>query len=147
MGPEVWDNLLRGVLNLQWQSLVMLLAGLLFGAPAGILAGILGAAGRILISATSNTPISYAAVLSLLAAGFFAAFLRRCLFDDKKPSAWYGLSIGFLMSICHSSSKLLGKSISSSQTMTKSYPVKEWPSSNRFNKKNFPAGDSCLKRV
>ena len=26
MGPEVWDNLLRGVLNLQWQSLVMLLA-------------------------------------------------------------------------------------------------------------------------
>lgn len=29
MGPEVWDNLLRGVLNLQWQSLVMLLAGLL----------------------------------------------------------------------------------------------------------------------
>lgn len=83
------------------QDIAPLLAGLLFGAPAGILAGILGAAGRILISATSNTPISYAAVLSLLAAGFFAAFLRRCLFDDKKPSAWYGLSIGFLMSICH----------------------------------------------
>ena len=28
MGPEVWDNLLRGVLNLKGQSRVMLLAGL-----------------------------------------------------------------------------------------------------------------------
>lgn len=83
------------------QDVAPLLAGLLFGAPAGILAGVLGAIGRPLLLPELGNHVCYAASLSLVVSGLFAAFLRRGLFDDKKPSAWYGLAAGFLISVCH----------------------------------------------
>ena len=83
------------------QDMAPLLAGLLFGAPAGILAGILGGLGRIFLLPGLGGHVCYAAVISLVVAGLFAAFLRNGLFDDKKPSPWYGLAAGVLMAACH----------------------------------------------
>lgn len=68
------------------QDIAPLLAGLLFGAPAGVLAGVVGAVGRVLLLPEIGGHVCYAAAVSLVVSGLFAAFLRRSLFDDKKAS-------------------------------------------------------------
>ncbi len=83
------------------QDIAPLLAGLLFGAPAGVLAGVVGAVGRVLLLPEIGGHVCYAAAVSLVVSGLFAAFLRRSLFDDKKASVWHGLAAGFLMAVCH----------------------------------------------
>ena len=79
-----------------------LCAGLIFGAPAGIIAGLLGGAERWLAvywGAGSYTRL--ACSLSTCMAGFFAAALRKWMFDDKKPSWQYGFAAGLIMEVLH----------------------------------------------
>lgn len=80
----------------------VLSAGLIFGAPAGILAGIIGGVERwfaVLWGAGIYTRL--ACSISTVLAGFIGATLRKYMFDDKKPMWYYGLAIGTVTEILH----------------------------------------------
>ena len=77
-------------------------AGLIFGAPAGIMAGLIGGIERYLAAwwgAGFYTQL--ACTLGTIFAGLFAAALRRYMFEDKKPSWVYGLAVGGVAEIVH----------------------------------------------
>ena len=77
-------------------------AGLIFGAPAGIIAGCMGGVYRWYsvfwgAGAYTRTACSIATIL----AGFMAAGLRKLMFDDKKPTWSYGVSIAVVCEVIH----------------------------------------------
>lgn len=77
-------------------------AGLIFGAPAGIISGVIGGLYRyfaVFWGAGEYTRL--ACSLSTIIAGFIAALLRKYMFDDKKPSWIYGLGVGMVCEILH----------------------------------------------
>ena len=79
-----------------------LCAGLIFGAPAGIIAGVIGGVERwfaVLWGAGAYTRL--ACSLSTVLAGLFAGALRKHMFDDKKPTWFFGLTIGLVMEVLH----------------------------------------------
>ena len=79
-----------------------LCAGLIFGSPAGIMAGIIGGVERwfaVLWGASAYTRI--ACSLSTVIAGFMGAVLRKWMFDNKKPAWYYGFAIGLVMEVLH----------------------------------------------
>ena len=79
-----------------------LCAGLIFGAPAGIISGVIGGAYRwfaVYWGAGEYTRL--ACSVSTVLAGFIAALLRKYMFDDKKPSFIYGLGIGMVCEVLH----------------------------------------------
>ncbi len=79
-----------------------LTAGLLFGGPAGILAGLIGAIHRWFASLWGiGTYTRLACTLATGAAGFLAAAVRKFLLDNKKASWMYGLAVGLTMEVCH----------------------------------------------
>lgn len=76
-----------------------LCAGLLFGAPSGIIAGAIGGAYRWFFAAGDYTRI--ACSVATLFAGLFGAGCRKFMFGDKKPSWFYGLAIGMTTEVLH----------------------------------------------
>ena len=79
-----------------------LCAGLIFGAPAGILAGFVGGVERYLAAwwgAGFYTQL--ACTLGTIFAGLLGALLRRYMFEDKKPGWVYGLAIGAVAEVVH----------------------------------------------
>ena len=79
-----------------------LCAGLIFGAPAGIIAGVIGGLERwftIFYKAGEFTRI--ACSVSICLSGLFAAILRKYMFDDKKPYWYYGLATAIVMEDIH----------------------------------------------
>lgn len=79
-----------------------LCAGLIFGAPAGIIAGFIGGVERwlaVLWGAGAYTRL--ACSISTVLAGFFGAGLRKLMFDDKKPMWYIGFFTGFVMEVFH----------------------------------------------
>ena len=79
-----------------------LCAGLIFGWPAGVLAGIIGGVERwfaALWGAGEATRLACA--LATVIAGVFGAGLRKFLFDDKQPSWVFGLAIGMTTEVLH----------------------------------------------
>ena len=70
-----------------------LCAGLIFGAPAGILSGVIGGVYRFFLGAGDYTRI--ACSLSTVLAGCIAALLRKYMFDNKKPTWGYGAGIAY----------------------------------------------------
>lgn len=79
-----------------------LCAGLIFGAPAGIIAGVIGGVYRwfaVLWGAGEYTRL--ACSVSTVLAGCIGALLRKYMFDDKKPSWIYGLGIGMVCEVLH----------------------------------------------
>jgi len=88
------------VLNVRGAS--PLTAGLLFGGPAGIIAGIIGGVYRWLSvywGVGSYTRI--ACSLGTIIAGFVGAACRKFMFDNKKSSWFYGLFIGMTTEVLH----------------------------------------------
>ena len=80
-----------------------LCAGLIFGAPAGIIAGIIGGIYRF-VAVYFNFAGTYTQIacsVSTVLAGFVAALLRKFMFDNKKPTWLYGLGIGMVMEVLH----------------------------------------------
>ncbi|MBQ0010255.1 MAG: SpoIIE family protein phosphatase, partial [Ruminococcus sp.] len=80
----------------------VLTAGLFFGAPAGIIAGVIGGAERwfaVLWGVGTFTRVACA--LSTVIAGLYAAFLRRFLFENKRPGWLISFAIGVVMEIFH----------------------------------------------
>ena len=77
-------------------------AGLLFGAPAGIIAGIIGGVERwfaVLWGAGEYTRL--ACSISTVLAGVFAAVLRKHVFDNKKPKWYYCLATAVITEVIH----------------------------------------------
>lgn len=77
-------------------------AGLIFGAPAGIISGIIGGAYRwfsVLWGAGTYTRL--ACSLATVISGFLAAGLRRFMFEDKKPTWGYGIAITIVCEVIH----------------------------------------------
>lgn len=72
-----------------------LCAGLIFGAPAGIIAGIMGGVFRYLAPfwGLAGTYTQLACSVSTVLSGFLAALLRRYMFDDKRPAWIYGIAM------------------------------------------------------
>ncbi len=80
-----------------------LCAGLIFGAPAGIIAGLIGGIYRFVAVyfGLAGTYTQLACSVSTILAGLIAAVLRTYMFDNKKPTWLYGLGIGMVTEVFH----------------------------------------------
>ena len=79
-----------------------LTAGLIFGAPAGIISGFIGGLYRffsVMWGAGQYTQL--ACTIATILAGFMAAGLRKLMFDDKKPTWGYGVCIAVVCEVIH----------------------------------------------
>ena len=77
-------------------------AGLIFGAPAGIIAGFIGGLYRWLsVYWGAGTYTRIACSIATILAGFMAAALRKWMFDNKKPNWAYGIFIAVACEVIH----------------------------------------------
>ena len=77
-------------------------AGLIFGAPAGIIAGFIGGIYRwFSIYWGGGTDTRLACSLATIIAGFMAAWLRKRIFDNKKPTWGNGVCIAVACEVIH----------------------------------------------
>ena len=77
-------------------------AGLIFGAPAGIISGLIGGLYRwfsVYWGAGMYTRL--ACSIATVLAGFMAAGLRKLMFDNKKPTWGYGVCIAVACEVIH----------------------------------------------
>ena len=77
-------------------------AGLIFGAPAGIISGLIGGLYRwfsVYWGAGAYTRL--ACTIATILAGFMAAGLRKLMFDNKKPTWGYGICIAVVCEVIH----------------------------------------------
>ena len=79
-----------------------LCAGLIFGAPAGIIAGFTGGVYRwFSVYWGAGTYTRVACSIATALAGVLTALMRKYMFDDKKPVWSYGIIITILCEIIH----------------------------------------------
>ena len=77
-------------------------AGLIFGAPAGIIAGFIGGIYRwFSVYWGAGTYTRVACSIATILAGFMAALLRKRMFDNKKPTWGYGVCIAVACEVIH----------------------------------------------
>lgn len=96
-GPHVVDG---GVLNVR--DAAPLVAGLAFGAPAGVIAGVIGGAERwFCVAWGGGMTTRVACSLSTVIAGVAAASLRKTVFDGKRPAFVLALGVGITTEVLH----------------------------------------------
>ncbi len=79
-----------------------LLAGLVFGAPAGIIAGFIGGIYRwFAVYWGAGMYTQLACTIAVILAGFIGAALRKLMFDNKKPNAFFGAGIAMVCEVIH----------------------------------------------
>ena len=77
-------------------------AGLIFGAPAGIISGLIGGLYRwFSVYWGAGTYTQLACTMATILAGFMAAGLRKLMFDNKKPTWGYGICIAVVCEVIH----------------------------------------------
>ena len=77
-------------------------AGLIFGAPAGIISGFIGGLYRwFSVFWGAGTYTRLACSIATILAGFMAAGLRKLMFDNKKPTWGYGICIAVSCEVIH----------------------------------------------
>ena len=77
-------------------------AGLIFGAPAGIISGLIGGIYRwFSVYWGAGTYTRFACSIATVIAGFMSAVLRKRMFDNKKPTWGYGVSIAVACEVIH----------------------------------------------
>ncbi len=80
----------------------VLTASLIFGSPAGIIAGVIGGLERFFaVYWGAGTYTRIACTLSTIISGLFGAVLRKYLFSDKKPSVAYAFATGLVAEVMH----------------------------------------------
>ena len=95
--------------GVQWLGTVVnvrdaapLSAGLIFGAPAGIISGLIGGLYRwFSVYWGGGMYTRLACSIATILAGFMAAGLRKLMFDDKKPTWSYGICIAVVCEVIH----------------------------------------------
>lgn len=79
-----------------------LCAGLLFGGPAGLIAGTIGGIYRWLCVCWGGGMVTRAACsLAAFLAGVFSGLMRRTLFDENRPGVLSAFGIGAAMEVLH----------------------------------------------
>lgn len=79
-----------------------LTAGLLFGGPAGVLAGLIGGVERWFATLWGIGGFTRAAcTIATIVAGFMAAVVRQFMLDNRKASWIYGLAVGVTSEVLH----------------------------------------------
>lgn len=77
-------------------------AGLIFGAPAGIISGLIGGLYRwFSVYWGAGTYTQLACTVATILVGFIAAGLRKLMFDDKKPTWGYGVCVAVVCEVLH----------------------------------------------
>ena len=77
-------------------------AGLIFGAPAGIISGCIGGLYRwFSVYWGGGTYTRLACSIATVLAGFMAAGVRKLMFDNKKPTWSYGVCIAVVCEVIH----------------------------------------------
>lgn len=100
VGTE-WGIPLNGVM-VNCRDAAPIAAGLLFGGPAGIIAGIIGGVERwIAVAWGVGSFTRVACSVSTVISGFYAALLRKYLFENKRPTWGFALGIGIIMEVFH----------------------------------------------
>ena len=100
VGTE-WGIPMNGA-QVNCRDAAVLTGGLMFGAPAGIIAGIIGGAERwIAVAWGIGSFTRVACTVSTIIAGFYAAGLRKFMFENKKPGWIISFAIGVVMEIFH----------------------------------------------
>jgi len=96
-----WGIKTNGVV-LNVRDAAPLISGLMFGGPAGIIAGIIGGAERwFAVYWGAGTLTRVACSVSTCLAGFYAALVRKSMLDNKRPTWGMALGIGVVMEIFH----------------------------------------------
>ena len=97
-GVDIGDGTIMNV-----RDAAPICAGLIFGAPSGIIAGIIGGLYRYISAfyGLTGTYTQLACSVSTVLAGIIAAVLRKFMFDNKKPGVIYGFGIGMLCEVIH----------------------------------------------
>ena len=100
IGTE-WGIPMNGA-QVNCRDAAVMIAGLLFGAPAGIIAGLIGGIERwIAVAWGIGTFTRVACTVSTIIAGFYAAALRKFMFEDKKPGWLISCAAGIVMEVFH----------------------------------------------
>ena len=77
-------------------------AGLIFGAPAGIISGLIGGLYRwFSVFWGGGEYTQLACSIATILAGLMAAGLRKLMFDNKKPTWGYGICIAVVCEVIH----------------------------------------------
>ena len=77
-------------------------AGLIFGGPAGIIAGLIGGIYRwFSVYWGGGLYTQVACSIATILVGFIAAGVRKLMFDDKKPTWVYGVCIAITCEVIH----------------------------------------------
>ena len=77
-------------------------AGLIFGAPAGIISGVIGGLYRwFSVYWGGGVYTQLACSIATVLAGFMAAGLRKLMFDNKKPNWGYGVCVAIACEVIH----------------------------------------------
>ena len=93
-------NWLGAVVNVR--DAAPLSAGLIFGAPAGIIAGVIGGLYRwFSVYWGGGFYTRLACSVATILAGIMAAGLRKLMFDNKKPTWGYGICIAVVCEVIH----------------------------------------------
>lgn len=79
-----------------------LCAGLIFGAPAGLISAVIGAVERGLAAMWGvGQYTQWACVLGTLAAGIIGALVKKFMFNNRAVKWFYGLSVGIVVETLH----------------------------------------------
>ena len=100
LGTERGIMLNDAVINFRDGS--VLCAGLLFGAPAGVIAGLIGGIERwfsVYWGVSSFTRV--ACSVATIFAGIYSAVLRKSVFEDRRPSGIVAFATGIVMEVLH----------------------------------------------
>ncbi|OPZ35821.1 MAG: Phosphoserine phosphatase RsbU [Tenericutes bacterium ADurb.BinA155] len=101
LGTEFGVKLGDAIMNVR--DAAPLAAGLFFGWPAGVIAGVIGGLER-LFSGLYGDAGSYTVVACTIAtaiAGIFGGLLRRFMFQNKRPAWYYSFSTGIVVEVFH----------------------------------------------